>query len=285
MSIKIIAYKNGIKSNGVELTVSSTLQELLTSITESLQLDSPAKRIFRINGAEVLSISDISDGEFLFASTGEDFIPVDSAGLKGSSSSGLDDEEEEVGANLEQMDFDAKAIGFDKLPSHYQSHLQHSLEDGEKVLWADTPVKWQPFLRFLLMALLVLGFAGLMAGLISEWRVAIFVMTIAMFAVVMIAFVASTVTHEYYALTTRRILILHAGCGPGWFWCKKDVKRSPVFQELTNFQIEVEEQLGIGSVLFRSTNLGFKFVNNAPEVAEMVKRRIPEAPPRALLKF
>ena len=124
-----------------------------------------------------------------------------------------------------------------------------------------------------------------MAGLISEWRVAIFVMTIAFFAVVMIALVASTVTHEYYALTTRRILILHAGCGPGWIWCKKDVKRSPVFQELTNFQIEVEEQLGIGSVLFRSTNLGFKFVNNAPEVAEMVKKRIPEAPPRALLKF
>ena len=97
MSIKIIAYKNGIKSNGVELTVSSTLQELLTSITAGLQLDSPAKRLFRINGAEVLSIGDISDGEFLFASTGEDFIPVDSAGLKGSSSSGLDDEEEEVG--------------------------------------------------------------------------------------------------------------------------------------------------------------------------------------------
>jgi hypothetical protein len=101
------------------------------------------------------------------------------------------------------MEFDGKALGFDKLPRRYQEYLTRNLEEGEKVLWADTPVQWQPFIRFLVMAFSVLGFAGLMSGLISEWRMAIFLMLVALFAVVMIAVVASTVMHEYYALTTR----------------------------------------------------------------------------------
>lgn len=284
--VSVILYKNGVKAHGAEVVVDGSFEELLRAATEALQLDDEAKRLFRVNGTEVTNVESITDGEFMFVSTGEAFIPVEGGVVKGSSSSGLEeDDEEEVGANLEELEFDGKALGFDKLPKKYQEHLTKSLEEGERVLWTDTPVQWQPFLRFLIIAFAVLGFAGLMSGLIEEWRVAIFMMVIGSFAVVMIALVSSSVMHEYYALTTRRILILHAGMGPGWLWCKPKVKRSPVFQELTNFQVDVEEQFGIGSVLFRSTGLGYKFVNNAPEVAEMVKRRIPEAPPKSILKF
>jgi phage-related protein len=99
--VKVIVYKNGIKSNGIEISGGS-IADLFKSATSSLQLDSEAQRIFRINGQEVKKLEDIDDGEFLFISTGEDFIPVDGAAAKGSSSSNLEDEEE-VGKLLKRM--------------------------------------------------------------------------------------------------------------------------------------------------------------------------------------
>merc|ERR1711988_1417003 len=227
-----------------------------------------------MTGMEVKDVGDIADG---------DFIPVGCQNPRGGSSSDLLDEDE--GVDIDELEFDGKPLGFDELPTNYQEYLLNNLEEGEKVLWTDTPVILQPLLRFMFIVFLVAGFVALMSVLIDHSGATVFLCVIGAFGLFVAALMSSTLAHEYYALTTRRILILHAGCGPKFWIFKPSVKRSPVFNDLKSFQVEVEEQFGIGSVLFKSTDLGFKYVHNANEVAEMIQKRIPEAPPRALLKF
>lgn len=282
---RVIIYKNGVRSNGIDLKpVPETKEEFLVKATELLALDEPAARLFLQNGTEVFEMQNVSDGDFLFVSTGEDFIPINVSGHASSSSGAVGDEEDEAG-DFDEQEFDGKALGFEELPPDRQKQILDSLEEGEKVLWTATPVPQAAFVVWLIISLLILGFAGLMSGLIDHWRVTVFLFCVSGFAVAMMGIFTSTIYHEYYALTSRRILILHSGCCFGLLCCKRDVKRSPLFSQLTSFQIEVEEYFGIGSVFFRSTGLGYKHVRNASQVADMIRRRMPQQAPRTLVKF
>eukprot|EP00013_Stygamoeba_regulata_P023767 CAMPEP_0177647332 /NCGR_PEP_ID=MMETSP0447-20121125/10242_1 /TAXON_ID=0 /ORGANISM="Stygamoeba regulata, Strain BSH-02190019" /LENGTH=289 /DNA_ID=CAMNT_0019149907 /DNA_START=150 /DNA_END=1019 /DNA_ORIENTATION=- len=280
----VVLYKNGIQANGVVITLPGTMAELLKQAEGHLELERPAQRIFLMTGQEVKDIPDISEGDFLFVSCGEDFTKLAPSAAMRASSSNLP-EEGSSDADFDEMNFDGKALGFDVLPSEYQNHLLGQLEEGEKVLWTDTPQTLWAVLRFLVIAITVVLMGGLLSWLIHTWQASVVVMSMCGIFVVIVAAFMANVFHEFYAITSRRIIILHAGCLFGLGPCKRDVKRSPPFTELTNFQIEVEEQFGVGSVMFRSTNVGFKYVDNAQNVADMVKKRIPEAPPRTLLKF
>jgi len=280
----VVLYKNGIQANGVVISLPPTFDELLKVAQQHLEFDRPAQRIFLMNGIEVKEVSGISEGDFLFVSTGEDFAKLAPSAAMRSSSSNLPEEESSV-AEFDEMNFDGKALGFDMLSNQYQDHLLQQLEEGEKVLWTDTPQKMYAVLRYLVIAIAILLIGGLLSWIIHEWQAALFIMVLCGGFVFIVGVLMSSVFHEYYALTTRRIIILHGGCLCRFLICAPDVRRSPPFTELTNLQIEVEQQFGVGSVMFRSTNVGFKYVDNAKNVADMVRKRIPEAPPRTLLKF
>jgi len=279
METRVIVCKNG-EANGAEIAVShsAALEDLLQRSTDVLRLPDKATRIFKITGQEITSTKDLEDGEFIFASTGDDFVPVGGSSLLSHSSSGDD----EIDGDAKQ---DEGPIGFKELPQSFQEHLLNSLEEGEEVKWSGRPVILHTLLKNIFICLSILGFAGLMSGLIDEWRVLVYNFSCAFAAVFMIILVSSVIFHEYYAVTNKRIIILHAGCCCGYLWCRKNVKKSPLFSKLTNFNLEIETQFGLESVFFRSTKLGFTNLKDGKLAAKHIKQRLPEAPPKTQIIF
>jgi len=278
--LRIIVCKNG-HSNGAEIGMPSgcQLDDLLQRSTDALRLPDKATRLFRITGVEVSKPNELDDGEFVFVSSGEDFIPVGGDSILNHSSV-IDIPQ----ADNEIVD-DKSPIGFKDLPPAYQEHLLHTLEEGEEVKWTGRPVLHLSALKNILICLSILGFAGVMSGLIDEWRVTVYLFCITFVICLVIMTVWSTLIHEYYAITNKRIIILHAGCCCGVLWMKKDVKKSPVFSKLTNFHLEIEYEFGLGNVWFRSTRLGFSHLRDARIAARNIKSRLPEAPPKTQIMF
>jgi len=276
---RVIVCKNG-EANGAEIGIThgTALEDILQRATDVLRLPDKVTRLYKITGEEIKESKNLDDGEFIFASTGEDFIPVGGSSLLAHSSSG--DEELDDGDKMDQG-----PIGFKDLPPDFQEFMLHNLEEGEEVKWAGRPVVYQALLKNLFICLCILGFAGLMTGLIGKWRVLIFNFSVALTAVLFIMFGTSTIFHEFYAVTNRRIIILHSGCLCNFLWCKRDVKKCPVFSKLTNFNLEIEEQFGLQSVFFRSTKLGFTNLRNGNVAAKQIKMRLPEAPPKTQIMF
>jgi len=278
---RVIVCKNG-ESNGAEISIrpGAEMTEILQNVTDVLRLPDKATRLFKITGQELTAFDQFESGEFVFASTGSDFVPVGGSSLLAHSSS-HDDEFDEDAKQMEDG-----PIGFKDLPPSFQEHLLHVLEEGEEVKWSGRPVIYQSLLKNYGICFAILCFAGLMSGLEhQEWRVLVYNFSVAIAIVLVIILATTSIFHEFYAVTNRRIIILHAGCLCGVLWCKKDVKRSPVFSKLTNFNLEIETQFGLESVFFRSTKLGFTNLRNGHLAAKHIKSRLPEAPPKTQIVF
>lgn len=73
--IRVTIFKNGLLQNGKAIFVEDDMDRFLQAATHMLGSDVPFKRIFNIDGGEIMSIDLILPNEVLFMSCGEDFIP------------------------------------------------------------------------------------------------------------------------------------------------------------------------------------------------------------------
>lgn len=271
----IIVFRNGITHDGVELSgAPNDLQRLIRRAGAALEVENP-QRLFNSRGMEITAIGDLGREVFFFVSDGEDFI-APRRRLLGQHEMDTSDELAEESKHFSIME--RKGIG--SLPQEYQEHLRGILQENEHVLWAEVPPRFPKLIKFSSIALSIIVVSIVLASLIGEKWVWLFIGLSSFMVLLVLAFEYGRFLHQYYAISSERALVLHKGLNvPGFistiFPFTKPGMEYYWLYEVVKFNLRIVKEFSFTHLLINNyPYFSFEFIDEAPTVHDLLASRI-----------